>query len=172
MHISKVSNTVCPPTLYHYRHQVFHHRIHHHIKYGGGERISFCHSTLSLKRCPIVSAGLCYHNHRLQYIWKSRRAKRPTLYPSKISRHLDLSKASYALCRSSNINYSTSFIKAANCWSSFASRVVVTVPRPPQYPWRTSWKLMEDMSWQFKIGPTTFHIASTIQLHGSPFSTW
>ena len=48
-------------SLYHHRHPVSHHRIHHHIKSGGGERISLCFSALSPKRRPVVSACLCYH---------------------------------------------------------------------------------------------------------------
>ena len=47
--------------LYHHRHRVYHHCIHHHIKYVGGERISLCHSTRSLKLRLVVSACPCYH---------------------------------------------------------------------------------------------------------------
>ena len=48
------------------------------------------------------------------YSRRMRRAQGPTLYPSRISRHLLLSKASYALWRSINITYRTSFTIAAN----------------------------------------------------------
>ena len=39
-------------------------------------------------------------------------ARGPTSYPSRISRHLDRSKASYALCRSRKIMYRTFTLKA------------------------------------------------------------
>ena len=48
-------------SLYHHHHQVLHHLIHLHSKYGGGERISLCYYALSPKRRPIVSACPCYY---------------------------------------------------------------------------------------------------------------
>ena len=48
---------------------------------------------------------------------------------------LDLYKASYALCRSRNITYRTSYFKVASCCNSLASRVEVPVrdiPGPAQ----------------------------------------
>ena len=47
--------------LYRHRHLVSYHRIHHHIKYGGGEQISLYHTPRSMKHNPIVSACLCFH---------------------------------------------------------------------------------------------------------------
>ena len=52
---------------------------------------------------------------RLHYVWRSLLAQGPTLYPSRISRHLDLSKSSYTLCRSRKITYRTSSLKSASC---------------------------------------------------------
>ena len=57
-------------------------------------------------------------------------------HPSKIFRHMYLSKASYTLCRSRKIMYKTSSLMEANCWSSLASRAEVPVPRPSRKPWR------------------------------------
>ena len=48
-------------SLYHNHQPVLYHLIHHHIEYGGGERISLCYSTLSPKLLPVVSARHCYH---------------------------------------------------------------------------------------------------------------
>ena len=101
----------------------------------------------------------------LQYVWRSCMARGPTSYPSNISRHLDLSKASCALCSSRNITYRTSYLKATSCWISLASRVAVPVPRPALNPWRKSWKVMEAVSRRFKIYSTTFHITSTRPMH-------
>ena len=53
---------------------------------------------------------------------------------SKIYRLLDLSKASYALVRSRKITYRTSYLMAASCCNSLASRVAVPVPRPARKP--------------------------------------
>ena len=50
-----------------------------------------------------------------QYTRSSQRARGTTPYPSRISSHLDLSKVSYALCRSRKITYRTSSLKAASC---------------------------------------------------------
>ena len=47
--------------LYHHLHTVLHHHIHHHIEHGGGDQISLCHSTSSLKRHPVIDARLCHH---------------------------------------------------------------------------------------------------------------
>ena len=47
---------------YHYRHLVVYHRIHHQIKYGGGERISLRHPARSLERRPLINT--CIYNHR------------------------------------------------------------------------------------------------------------
>ena len=47
--------------LHHHLHPVTHHRIHHHIEYGGGERISLRHSSSSLKRHTIIAARPCYY---------------------------------------------------------------------------------------------------------------
>ena len=47
--------------LYHQLHPVPHQRIHHHIEYGGGERISLRHSTSSLKRHPVIANHPCHH---------------------------------------------------------------------------------------------------------------
>ena len=44
---------------------------------------------------------------RYQYLRRRRRALVPTPYSSRMSRHLDLSKASYALCISSKVACST-----------------------------------------------------------------
>ena len=52
---------------------------------------------------------------------------------------LDLSKASYDLCRSRKITYSTSSLMAASCYKSLASRLAVPVPRPALNPCRKSW---------------------------------
>ena len=51
----------------------------------------------------------------LQYACSSRLARGPITYPSKIYRLLDLSKASYALVRSSKITHMTSYLMAAIC---------------------------------------------------------
>ena len=48
-------------SLYHNHQPALYHLIHHHIEYGGGERISLCYSTLSPKLLPVVSARHCYH---------------------------------------------------------------------------------------------------------------
>ena len=47
--------------LYHHCNPVPHHRIHHHIEYGGGERIFLRHYTSSHKRRPVISACPCHH---------------------------------------------------------------------------------------------------------------
>ena len=50
-----------------------------------------------------------------QYVLCSRLAWVPTPYPSKISRHLDLSKAAYALYRFNKIMYRTSYLMSSSC---------------------------------------------------------
>ena len=49
-----------------------------------------------------------------------------------------------------------------------AMREEVPVPQPARTPWRTSWKVMEEVRRRFKITATTFHITSTRPMPGSP----
>ena len=47
-------------SLHHHRHPVSHHRIHHHIEYGVGDRISLSHSSIPLKN-RLVMLWPCHH---------------------------------------------------------------------------------------------------------------
>ena len=159
--------TLIPPLpplicfLYLQRNPVANHRIHNHIEDGGWQWFTLCRTSSALKGGPVISSRLCHHCQLPQYVLRSHLALVPTPHPSKITRHLDLSKASYALCRSRNITYRTSSFIAASCYNSLASRVAVPVPRPAQNSCRKSWYVMEVASRRCKIVAKNFHITST-----------
>ena len=60
--MSTLLSTITPlfRALHHHRHPEPHHRIHHHIEYGGGEWISLRHSSISLKCCPVIATRPCH----------------------------------------------------------------------------------------------------------------
>ena len=49
-------------SLHHHIQPVLHHRIHNHIECGWGERISLRHSSVPLKRRPVIAARPCHHS--------------------------------------------------------------------------------------------------------------
>ena len=76
---------------------------------------------------------------RSQYLRRRRRALGPTPYPSSIPRHMDISKASYALCRYRNISWSTPSLKAETFYISLTLKVVVPVPQTTHNLCMESW---------------------------------
>ena len=48
-------------SLYHHRYPVSDHCVHHHIEYGGGQRVPLRHSPESLERRPVVAPCARYH---------------------------------------------------------------------------------------------------------------
>ena len=120
-----------------FRHQqvflVVNHRVHHHIESGGRQWVVLGDPSLSAEGYSVVPSSPRHHLHR------SWRSLGPTPYPFRITSHLDLSKASWAFCRSRNIAWRTASIKVTTCWSSLTSRVTVPVPWPARNLWRESW---------------------------------
>ena len=101
--------------------------------------------------------SLYQYSHRL-------RAQGPTPYPSRISRHISLSNASYALCRSRKIACRTSSCMDVNWRIILDSREAVPVPQLVNKPWRTLWKAVEAVKRQLRSTVTTLHTTSTIHM--------
>ena len=92
-----------------------------------------------LNRRPKYLPALATMVSRFQYVRRSRTVLGLTLYSAISYRGLSSSEASQAFRRSRNISKRTASLMAVSCWSSFASRVEVPVPRPTQNLWRISW---------------------------------
>ena len=93
-----------------------------------------------------------------QYMWRRRRALVPTPYTYRMDRHLDISKASYALCRSRKIDWRTTSLMAETCWSSFTSRFAVPVK-----------SMLYSMIWNYTKSMTCFSPRRPLFIHTLSF---